>query len=365
MSNDSAIPSVDDIQRKVEEYETTIMALRAFCKIITDYHKSDDSSVVCHTSYGRRMSTSANNRVHPSNTATPDAVIQIGDYWGMIVEAKRTMPKNNNDCWRDTVNQMRKYDDKLQGWWTANGELSLANVALLVDVDRSIDFSRYVQLLIDGNKVPSFQGPTAIIEFFKKQEVKQFLRVRQVWGRVEPQELAHKLESGKSIPVEGLIDGQRFYDEEPEAVEYTMVLLWQTIFTERYFGTKFDETAKVWLIEVDLDELTEYLQKLYGHKSNEARERTFPRKKWIQKALEAFVLLNLAVRSGEKNKYIIKFRRLRGGDLFQRFYKHRGMAKKKNAKENPSQPELFEVNKIENSLNEIDDIEDTLSQEDE
>jgi hypothetical protein len=363
MLNDNTVPSFDDVRRKVEEYETTIMALRAICKIITDHHKIDSPTVTCHSSYGRKMHTSSTNRIHPNNTATPDTVIQVGNDWGMVVEAKRTLPQNNNDRWHETVDQLRKYDDELLGWWTPNENIGLSNVALLVDVDRSIDFSMYIQSLIDGNQIEPFQNPTAVIEFFKKQEVKQFLHVRQVWGCIEPQKLSKKLESGKSISVEGLIDSQRFYDQEPEAVEYTMVLLWQTIFTERYLDAPYDEKSKTWIIEVDLDELTEYLQKLYGSKSNEPRERTFPRKKWIQKALEAFVLLNLASRSSGKNKYTIKFKKLRGGDIFQRFYKHREILKNKNAKNTPHQPELFSVENG-NSDSFIDKTDYVLNQND-
>jgi len=361
MLNENNIPSIEDVREKVEEYGTTIMALRAFCQIITDFHTDNGPSAVSRISYGRKMNTSSKNRVHPNNSATPDAVIQVGDRWGMVVEAKRTMPKNIDDRWRATVDQMMKYDDTLQGWWTANGVLNPTNVVLLVDVDRSIDFSRYIQSLIDSNEIPPFQCPTAIVEFFKKQEVKQFLRVRQVWGKTEPSSLAQKLESGKSIAAEGLIDGQRFYDQEPGAVEYTMVLLWQVVFTERYFSSKFDEISKSWFIEVDLDELTVDLQNLYGNKSNEARERTFPRKKWIQKALEAFVLLNLAFRSDDKNKYVVKFKKLRGGDLFQRFYKHREVTKKKINKDNLGQLELFEASTSANNT----EPESVPSQDDE
>jgi len=341
MSNENTIPSFDDVRRKVEEYETTIMALRALCNIIIDFHQSDKQQRESRVSYGRRMDTSTSNKIHPNNNATPDAIIQIGDDWGMIVEAKRTMPKNENNRWRDTVDQMRKYDDTLHGWWTKDGLLTASNLALLVDSDRSIDFSRYIQSLINGNDIEQFQNPTGIYEFYKKQEVKQFLHIRKIWGSAEPQNLNRKMESGKSVSVEGLIEGQRFYDQEPEAVEYIMVLLWQIVFTERYLVSKFDEYSKVWLVEVELDELTEYLQNLYGNKSNEARERTYPKKKWIQKALEAFLIMGLADRTSKKDVYKIKFKKLKGVDLFQRFYKHREIAVKQRSKKGPNQPELF------------------------
>lgn len=341
MSNDIFVPSFEEVQRKVEEYQTTIMALCALCRIVNEELQIGENHLDFHSSCGRKMDTSSNNRVHPNNTATPDLVIQKGDDWGMVVEAKRSMPKNENDRWRDTVDQLIKYDDTLKGWWTNNEQIPSANLALLVDSDRSIEFSRYLDSLITNKTIESFQNPTSIIEFYRKQEVNQFLHIRKIWGVVEPQEFTQKLETGKSINVEVLVDKQKFYDQEPEIVEYVMVLLWQNVFTELYRNSKFDDLTKVWLIEVDLDKLTEELQKLYGNKSNEPRERTYPRKKWIQKALDAFILLNLATHTSKKNVYEIKFKKLRGGDLFQRFYRHREIAAKKKTKTITIQPELF------------------------
>lgn len=351
--------TIDEIRKKVEEYETTIMALQAFSKTIQDFYNIKDVKAKEFVSYGRKMDTSSSNRIHPNNTATPDTVIQIGDDWGIVIEAKRTMPRNENERWKETVNQIQKYDDDLVGWWTKDGRIKSSNIALLIDVDRSIDFANYLQDLVDSKEITQFEKPTAIVEFFKKQEVKQFLHVREVWGNLEPKELSRRLKSGKSIPVEGLIDNKRFYDQEPSVVEYTMVLLWQVVFTERYLNSDFDEISKNWLIKVDLDELTEYLQKLYGSKSNEERERTYPRRKWIKKALDAFVRLDLAKFDKTNENYTIKFRRLQRGDIFLRFSKHRIINPK-----NPVKP----VNQLEfqlDNITKIDDSTDSVFDEDE
>jgi len=332
--------SLDDVRRKHEEYETTVMAIQAISRIINRFYIESQNSSATKISFGRKMDTSDANKVHPNNFVTPDIVIQFGDSWGMVAEAKRTMPRNHDNQWRNTVSQIEKYDDHLKGWWTGDGYLLESNIVLLIDVDRSIDFSHYLQALINDGQIESFSQPTAIIEFFKKQEVKQFLRIRKVWGTIKPTELQDLLSSGKSISVEGLVDSQKFYDHEPDAVEYTMILLWQTVFTERKVNSIFDEKSKTWLIVVDLDELTDYLQKLYGHRSNEHRERTFPRRQWIKKAVDAFVTLGYATRK-DKNTYIIKFKKLTKGDIFEKFYRHRLLESKLKGEKNIEQLALF------------------------
>jgi hypothetical protein len=344
MSNNKVFPAIDDVREKVEEYETTIMALQAISQIIISKYPIEKNSKKINVSIGRMMSTSNTNRIKPANSVTPDIIIQIGDAWGMVGEVKRSMPLNLDDRWKNTVKQIEKYDDTLQGWWTQTGNLSESNVALLIEVDRSVEFSRYLQSLIDAKEIQDFNNPTSIIEFFKKQEVKQFLHIRKIWGKIIPSDLQDFLESGKSISVEGLIDRQRFYDSEPEVVEYTMVLLWQNVFNKLRMDSKFDENQKAWLIEINSGELTEYLQKLYGNMATEHRERTFPRKKWIVKALNAFVELGLATSTQDRDIFIIKFRKLSRGDIFEKFYKHRNIKSKKSG--DIKQLELFPTEKI-------------------
>lgn len=344
MSNNQLnIPPLEDIRQKIEDYETTILAIQAFQRVVNTYIEQSQPNQTINFCIGRGMTTSEKNRVKVNNKVTPDLVIQVGSSFGFVIEAKKSLPRNSNNRWRQTISQLEKYDDDLKGWWTKNGCLPTFNLTLLIDVDRSIDFSRYIQGLIDNGDVEQFNKPISIIEFFKKQEVKQFLRIRQVWGNLNPLSLQKQLESGKSVPIEGLIDSLKYYDNEPE-VEYTMVLLWQHVFNERRQDESFDEISKSWLIEINVDEITEYLQNLYGNKTNIPRERTFPRKKWIIKALDAFVTINLAKKSQPPNGYIVYFKKFRGGDIFKRFYHFRLINEKEINKSKSIQLELFPNN---------------------
>lgn len=69
---------------------------------------------------GRRMTTSAENRISPETEVTPDCVVQLGGEAGFVTEAKLGLPKEEN-LWDDDVKQMQKYDDDLAGGRIANG----------------------------------------------------------------------------------------------------------------------------------------------------------------------------------------------------------------------------------------------------
>ena len=340
-NNLSNTPSLEDVIQKIEDYGTTILAIQAFQRIAETFFEQNHPDQPVLSCIGRVMTTSENNHISQNNKVTPDLVIQVGSKFGFVIEAKKSLPKNSDNQWKQTITQLEKYDDNLQGWWTEEGYFPIFNLTLLIEVDRSIDFSRYFQSLIDNGEIENFYRPISIIEFFKKQEVKQFLRIRKVWGNLIPSTFQTKLESGISVPVEGLIDSLKYYDNEPE-VEYTMVLLWQDVFNERRQDESFDEISKSWPLFINIDELTEYLQKLYGNKSSISRERTFPRRKWIIKALDAFVVLNYAKKDLTSNNYVVYFKKFRGGDIFKRFYNFRLISKKDLVTTNSIQLELFQ-----------------------
>jgi hypothetical protein len=58
--------------------------------------------------------------------------------------AKKSLPQNNNDNWRDVVDQLLKYDDDLTGWWTDNEFISVSCPVLLLHISRSADFGMYL-----------------------------------------------------------------------------------------------------------------------------------------------------------------------------------------------------------------------------
>ena len=145
LNNQLNIPPLEDVRQKIEDYETTILAIRAFQRVVNTYIEQSQPNQITHFCIGRGMTTSDKNRVKVNNKVTPDLVIQVGNAFGFVLEAKKSLPRNSNNRWRQTISQLEKYDDNLKGWWTKNGCLPTFNLTLLIDVDRSIDFARYIQ----------------------------------------------------------------------------------------------------------------------------------------------------------------------------------------------------------------------------
>lgn len=336
MTSDTPTLSLQDIRESIEDYLTTILALQAFVSLVT--WDGQNSSVLPHSNYsfGRRMHTSPENRVSPGETVTPDAVIQKDEALGYLVEAKKSLP-SNHDYWSSVLQQLLKYDDDLQGWWTDDEHLSDPNVLLLVHMSRAVDFTAYIQGAIDRGEA-HFVRPTSIVEFTKSSELKEFVFIRKQWGAIQDEAFSAVLESGKSIPIEkmlGTYGSIKFYDAEP-VVEHTMVILWQDIFTPMKSDFPYDEEKSTWIIEVTTDELTDQLQTIYGDSGISDRDVPFPRKSWVTRAMDALVALGYVEKGQEAGQYVVLFRRITG-DVLERFARHREPGGQTAADEEPLQ----------------------------
>ena len=100
---------------------------------------------------GRRMTTSAGNRVSREKDVTPDCVIQLGDETGFVAEAKLGLPKEEN-LWDDDIKQMQKYDDDLAGWWTGSERIRQHDVVGLVPINRAVKFADWLDAGVKQGK---------------------------------------------------------------------------------------------------------------------------------------------------------------------------------------------------------------------
>jgi hypothetical protein len=105
--------SVEDVKKAVDNYEATVQALLAMA--IDATWDGTARAVIPDAKFflGRRMTTSAANRVNPSAEVTPDLVVQRNAGYGLVAEAKGDLP-SNKEHWRGEVRQLEKYDDDLE-----------------------------------------------------------------------------------------------------------------------------------------------------------------------------------------------------------------------------------------------------------
>jgi len=322
--------SIEDVRRRMDDYLTTIHVLQSFISVVTWDKGTERRIPGSRDSLGRRMNTSARNVIQPIGEVTPDAVIQRNPRLGYVVEAKKSLPTNvdvDRDRWRGVVDQLRKYDDDLVGWWIESDEIDGSCVVLLMDIARTADFSRHLQML-ERQEGLVFENPTSLIEFTRAREVKEFVFLRKYWGTIADKSVSRQLESGTKVPLEEVLVSyveKQFYDSRP-LCEHTMVSLWQHVFNEMKATADYDEEERAWVLDVNVMHLTSELQSLSGSTGDQPREVAFPRTDWIREAMEAYALLGLARRVGEGQDFQVFFRRIRG-DIIERFAKHRSHLK--------------------------------------
>ena len=328
--------SVEQVREKIDEYKGTIHAIQAFISLVTWDNQNLQIRSNANISLGRRMDTSPNNLISPNNIVTPDTVIQLENGLGYTVEAKYSLP-NNQDHWVDDINQFIKYDDDLRGWWTNNELIPLQCNILLIENARSVRFVEFLQAWLLEQNI-SFNSHAAIIEFQKSDNAKPFYFIRKMpWGSILPDELSDVLKYGKKISIEkvvGTYGTKKFYDSAPPVVDYTMAIIWQDILNPDAVNGQYSKSLGGIPIYVRLDDLTIELQKLYGQDGNSSRDVQFPQKDWIRLAMEEFVKIGVARRlENDPNayNYLVIFRQIKK-DIFEFFVESRNKSNNKDTK---------------------------------
>ncbi len=341
-SSESILQGIKD---RNDAYLTTIHALHAFIYAIRENLQEEPSAMLF--SIGRRMHYVSNEK---EVLCTPDLVVQLGQTAGIVGEAKLLICKNIEDRWNQYLEQLKKYDTNLIGWWTNTEHIGHTSLVWITELTFSAQLSEYLREKIEKGDV-AFECPFALIESVKHQRAQEFLFLRMTFGSIPYQPLATALKQGLDISLERIVLENRekkFYDAKPSDIEYIMEILWQNIFTPEAFGGEnenviYDASEKIWRIPVDLDELTKKVQRLYGSVGDQNREVEYPRTSWIKDALDEFVSIGLAQKQEESRGYIIFFKRFtRPLDRFVSLIHKR----KKKQKAKDEQLELFPVEDV-------------------
>lgn len=302
------------------------------------------------------MTTSASNVISPNQDITPDTVIQILDDLGFIVEAKISLPADENH-WGGILNQIKKYDDDLTGWWKQDEHINNHNVILLLHMSRSVSFKKYRDVLIENGDYESSDSVWGI-EFVLSRQRQEYILFRTCWeaNNMYNCNLSNRLEIGVNLPIEAVkfsYGNIKFYDSKPEP-EYLLSIIWQDILTPWKREVEFNKQLNCYLIETDIQTITNELQKSYGSIAlqrscnidrNDEREIEYPKGSWVKEALEILIKLGFASKDSEDN-YTIFFRELRlrrDKDLVDYFSKHRA---KKEEEEEDLQRRLFEDDRV-------------------
>lgn len=306
---------ITKILNKVEDYQETIFAILSFAHLLRWDDANNSFLSDSHYFIGRKMNTSNSNKHSPNDKITPDLTVQLKSTYGILAEAKKSFP-NNQDLWIDTLQQLEKYDDDLKGWKTTNETIETTDIVLLTHFMRVPRVSDYITNKITEGGFEIIRN-FSVIGFIKAEERKSFMYFEKGYGNLTPEDLNERLRNRLGVPIEVVEPLYRikFYDTEPP-LPLTMQVLWDFVFTQIPNRKSFMDSKgrKIILIRINLHNLTKLVREQFGPPSNnDARQSKFPKTKWIRKALEKFVELKLAEKAKNSNDdYIIRFKRIKG-----------------------------------------------------
>lgn len=331
-------PLEDRITRAAEAadlYESTVQALLTFAAFVT--HDGTELRPDSHFGFGRRLEIVATQEeavgedtpgqgeeeaeeVEPL-TVTPDLVAQKSASYGIVAEVKGGLAQGS-DVWDSHLDQLELYDRPMIGWWTDSEMIPKANAVLLVHRSRSRQFVQYLETEIaEGRR--SLSANAAVIEFVRSNQVSSNYSFTVEWGGIIDEDLS--LAESAEVPLEKVVNefGEiQFYDAEPPLPMF-LEFLWGEFFG-RIGDLEFDPDKRHWPFLVTVKGVTEELQKAYGSKApalaRDDRSCEFPRRKWVKRALDALVALELALPGGEVDEYTVLVRNIgRGRDLRSEF----------------------------------------------
>ncbi len=326
---------------RVNDYEQTVNAILAFAAFVIHDGKSQRPN--SQFGFGRRMKTSPKNLKTPSSEVTPDLVAQKSKHYGIVAEAKKSLDQNQSN-WLQHVEQLRKYDDDLEGWWTDGEKIDNSDAVMLIHQSRGRLFRDFIENC--KSKDPNSIGPnTSVIEFNESPETDPYYFFRIEFGSIQDREFMEDLYEGKQVPLEKVkisFSNIQYYDAKPP-LPLLLIRLWTDYFPSKLDEGKYDEQKKAMKIRVNVFDVTDELQKAFGSQALHQDERSgeFPKQKWIREAFDQLVSYNLATYGSENDEYTIFFKSFRG-DVLERFIQYEiRNAKDKKAKPSPKQLKFF------------------------
>lgn len=309
------------VRDEINDYEQTVNAILSFAAFVVHDGKSQRPG--SEFGIGRRMTTSPDNSISPSSDITPDLVAQKSQQYGIVAEVKKTLDQNQFN-WNRHIKQLRKYDDKLEGWWTEDKKIRHTDTIMLIHHSRSRPFARFLQYKKGDD--PDLVGLNiCVVEFNHSVETVAYYFFRLEFGNIRDTELCQRLEDGIPIPLDDVrmsFPNIQFYDTKPP-IPLLLSCLWTDVFSSRMEDGEYDEKTKSLKLKISASDITVELQKAFGSKAlkQDGRSGEFPKHKWVREAFERLIKYKLAAPcSGDNDKYTIHYRSFRD-DVLNRFIK--------------------------------------------
>ena len=155
----------------------------------------------------------------------------------------------------------------------------------------------------------------ALVEFNQSEETASYYFFRLERGRISDEGLSSSLESGKQVPLAGVLKSfpnVRYYDAQAP-MPLLLSHLWSEFFPALAADVDYDDKTKSRRIRVSVAKVTDELQRAYGSGALYADGRAvqFPKPSWVREAFERLVKFRLAKRvddADSTDEYDVLFR---------------------------------------------------------
>jgi hypothetical protein len=285
-------------QGRIDDYLGSVRGLHAFAE-----SACFDDAARQRVDGSRYCIPRSMNTVAPGPTLTPDGVVQPRPDYGIITEMKKHYPDGVDEY----IDQVKKYDQDLIGWWTKGECLTPHDLVLLTHMFSLTNATdAYENWKTAGNQ---FTRPFAIVEYGYVESLPQrYFMLRRMAGALSDKKHDEALRQGKMLP-DGLIVELfarcKLYDAKPPLIHMVVLLYMETmnLFVPR---EEFEATGRLRkTVTVTVAEVREKMEEQFCRHTEGARQPRLPKKEWVQEALEALQDMELAKREGKERYHVL------------------------------------------------------------
>lgn len=278
--------AIQDSRNRIDEYLNTLYAIIGFLNTYKFEIQKNQGDIAVFQ--GRKLFTDADRK----NYVTPDLGLVMSTGFSVVGEVKYSFP-SNQEFWKSTFEQLKKYDSITTGWPNDSGEVSSYDIVLLVHQSRSRAVVKYyIDQLSPEEKISKV---FAVVEFNRSSQGQEYFHFRLEHGTLSYEPVNNKLYTGLLIPMTMYVSDYatiKINDVEPP-MPLLLHLCYECIIDKLTGEGKYKKLTKKTKIEViiTLPELTQRLREVYSFKSLQSKkfdsgQPEFPKSEWVRKALD-------------------------------------------------------------------------------